>query len=98
MDRNNMRYVVCISHYLHYLFLGNMEYRLFIQIRSQNSITIFSHDIYFPISYKNQNSAPTGLQKRAPIPYYAQHEELIRYIHEAWHKVSNSFVTTEIIY
>lgn len=32
---------------------------------------------------------PTGMPpKRPAMPYLAQHDELIRYIHDAWHKVN----------
>ncbi|XP_031623554.1 MAPK regulated corepressor interacting protein 2 [Contarinia nasturtii] len=38
---------------------------------------------------RNQNSMPSGLPKRPPMPYLAQqHDELIRYIHDAWHKIT----------
>lgn len=31
----------------------------------------------------------TGMPKRPPtMPYFAQHDELIRFIHGQWHKVS----------
>lgn len=42
--------------------------------------------------YRNQNSIPSGLPKRPPMPYLAQHDDLIRYIHDAWHKVSNQSI------
>lgn len=38
---------------------------------------------------RNQNSMQTGLPKRPPMPYLAQHDELIRYVHDAWYKVKS---------
>lgn len=37
------------------------------------------------------NPIPMGIPKRSPMALSAQHDEVITYIHEAWHKVSNFF-------
>lgn len=54
-------------------------------------ITIFSVD-------RNQNAMQSGMPKRPPTtPYFAQHDELIRYIHGQWQKVSVRIRTYSII-
>lgn len=45
--------------------------------------------IFNEFVYRNQNPMQTGLPKRPAMPYLAQHDELIRYIHDAWHKVNS---------
>lgn len=38
---------------------------------------------------RNQNAMQSGMPKRPPTtPYFAQHDELVKYIHGQWHKVS----------
>lgn len=40
---------------------------------------------------QNQNALPGGVQKRPAVPYLSQHDELVRFMHESWHKVSRIF-------